>query len=161
MVQNPNTIASPSRQASRASTSETDGLCQHSSSPSILTGHPGGSKKGPVPTATKVPEDASLYWQGCSTVIFLKSHPQHQSMPIWYTNALYNTHTRQTWWQFFVRSQGLEKAKASRQAFLDGCEDVRGNHWCGNCFTREQFIDVGEALGYPNAHDLYAVPETH
>src|SRR5579859_7529004 len=43
---------------------------------------------------------------------------------------------------------------------LDGFVDVRGNHWCGNCFTRKQLMDVGEALSYTSAHDLYSVPAT-
>jgi hypothetical protein len=81
-------------------------------------------------------------------------------LPVWFTNKIYNSRTGQTWWQFFVKAVGLQEAIRQRQAFLDGHRDVRGNYWCGGCYQHMLFINLGERLGFPDAHMLYALIET-
>lgn len=33
--------------------------------------------------------------------------------------------------------------------FLTGFTDSQGNSWCGHCYSRCQFVDIGSQLGYP------------
>lgn len=111
-----------------------------------------------VPTPSWVPDDYGRYWRACCTVCTLPNTPSHPPVPPWYTNARYSRKT--TWWQKYVRKCGFKQAVHYRQAFLTGFKGVRGTWWCGSCLWHKRMMDVGEALGYPNAHDLYALEET-
>jgi hypothetical protein len=112
------------------------------------------------PSKDAVPSLARPYWEGCSTIIALPGQSAHVPFPAWFTNKMYNYHTGQTWWQFFVKAVGLQEAIRQRQAFLDGHRDVRGNYWCGGCYQHMLLINLGERLGFPDAHTLYALKET-
>ena len=112
-------------------------------------------------SARWVPDDYGQYWRACSTQRDLgRVAPKHPPVPPWLTNAMYDSRTKETWWQFFVRVSGLDEAMRRRQAFLDGFTDTRGNWWCGQCSWRARLIEAGEALGYPDMHPLSAHPDT-
>lgn len=111
------------------------------------------------PTPHRVPDDYGDYWQDCMTVVCLESCPQHPDVPPWYTNQQY-PNSKYTWWQRYVRHSGFVAAVKARQAFIDGFTDVRGNHWCGQCYHQREMINLGEQLGYPDVHRLYALVET-
>ncbi|PZW23895.1 hypothetical protein EI42_04818 [Thermosporothrix hazakensis] len=43
----------------------------------------------------------------------------------------------------------LEIMRTEQVAFLQGNNDVRGNHWCGHCLERAKLINLGDTLGFP------------
>jgi len=74
-------------------------------------------------------------------------------------NALALRHLGKTWddmktdadWREFKATKKLvvpEIEKTARR-FLEGFPDVTGNYWCGQCYTNQQFMNIGQALGYP------------
>lgn len=105
------------------------------------------------PTTRWVPDDYGCLWRHCTA-----GRTKHPPVPPWYTNEPYSK--GETWWQHMVRLRGLEEMCERRQVHLDGFRDRRGNWWCGHCFYRQRFMNVGERLEYPCLYDFYQVPET-
>lgn len=110
-------------------------------------------------------KEFGLTWRPCTTVIFLESHPAHHLMPPWlnpYDKRIIEDHPRRgrmprTMYeqrlQSLARQYGKEEAQRlllkDIRSFLTGFDDVKGNHWCGQCFAQYQLINLGEELAYP------------
>ncbi len=95
-----------------------------------------------------LPQEVTLYrppgayWVHCPTEVVLPGHPQHSGVPAWLSPD-----TRD--YAELVKRVGREEAMARRAIFWHGFPDVRGNHWCGQCFWQQCLIDCGDQLGYP------------
>jgi hypothetical protein len=112
-------------------------------------------------SARRVPDAYDQYRRNCSTQHSNEQAvPRHPLVPLWLTNDMHDYHTKETWWQSFVRLQGLDEATRRRDAFLAGFTDSRSNWWCEQCFWRSCLIEAVDALGYPDLHMLYEHPAT-
>ena len=119
----------------------------------------------------------TLPWRPCSTIIFLPDHPEHHPMPAWlnpYDQRIIEDKPKRykpkrTMYehrlQSLARRYGKDEAHAvmlkEMRAFLAGFDDVRGNHWCGQCFEQYQLINLGDALGYPRLWSPETSPGFH
>lgn len=105
------------------------------------------------PSTTWVPDDYGQLWATCPA-----AQVKHPAVPPWYTNERYDK--QETRWQHEVRLHGLQAICERRQVYLDGFRDCRGTKWCGHCFHRMEFVNLGADLGYPDLHEVYALKET-
>ena len=126
----------------------------------MRTLHPLLTNKALQPSVEWVPDNYGPFWKDCCTVVVHAPRAGHGRAPLWYTNQFYNSYTKETWWQFFVKHSGLDNAIAQREAFLTGFPGIRGTYWCGLCYWHKRLLDIGEEFGYPDLHSYYALPET-
>jgi len=130
-------------------------------SPAYQQANPSHERNISASSPQKPPEGSSdlssqgkPYWRNCSTKIFLPGHPHHCGIPEWFvpgTKAF----------EQLVKRSGYPEVMLQRETFLRGWDDVHGRHWCGQCYWHMRLMNAGAALGYPEAYDLYCLPETH
>ncbi len=107
----------------------------------------------PLASVSTVRPVKKAYWSNCSTKVFLPGFPEHCGVPEWLIPG-----TRA--FKQLVRRIGYAEAMLRWATFLHGWDDVRGNHWCGQCYWHMRLVDAGNRLGYSDLHDFYCDPET-